>query len=240
MAPIASLTEPLLRFVRDLSSAFISLSSSQLVTRPDALLEPSTSSPSSSSLEHKLQKRADRILSIPATYAFLDSSPAPGSVVGAVLGVVAGVVIFVIVLYQTLGWGDTGESIVVEEEISGRPGSRRSAVSRSRSNRPPGRRIVEEETVEVRERPHSRRRPDITDDEDDEVVVIEEEATTGTHYSDDVVEVEEEESSVATSPRPPRRRGTGGSYRRNDPLAYGDDDDDEEDDDDHHYRRPRR
>jgi hypothetical protein len=235
MAPISTLTEPLLRFARDLSSAFISLSSSTLVTKFDSLPEPATSS-SSSSIEHTIQKRADQILSIPATYAFLDTSPTPGTVVGAVLGVVGGVVILVLVLYQTLGWGDTGESIVVEEEVSEvdvvRTGSRRSAVSRSRSNRPPGRRIVEEEIVEVRERPHSRRRSDLIDDEDDEVVVIEEEATTGTHYSDDVVEVEEEESSVATSPRPPRRGGTGGSYRRVDPLAYGGGDEP--------YRRPSR
>ncbi|RAO67842.1 uncharacterized protein BHQ10_003854 [Talaromyces amestolkiae] len=235
MAPISTLTEPLIRFVRDLSSAFISLSSSKLVTRLDPIPDPATSL--SPSLENTIQKRADQILSIPATYAFLDTSPTPGTVVGAVLGVVGGVVILVIVLYQTLGWGDTGESIVVEEEVSEadvvRTGSRRSAVSRSRSNRPPGRRIVEEEIVEVRERPHSRRRSDIIDDdEDDEVVVIEEEATTGTHYSDDVVEVEEEESSVATSPRPPRRSRAGGSYRRVDPLAYGGGDEP--------YRRPSR
>jgi hypothetical protein len=234
MAPISSLTGPILRFARDLSSAFISLSSSTLVTKPYPIPEPATVP--SSSLENTIQKRADQILSIPATYAFLDTSPTSGTVVGAVLGVVGGVVILVLVLYQTLGWGDTGESIVVEEEVSEvdvvRTGSRRSTVSRSRSNRPPGgRRIVEEEIVEVRERPHSRRRSDLVDDEDDEVVVIEEEATTGT-YSDDVVEVEEEESSVATSPRPPRRRGTGGSYRRVDPLAYGGGDEP--------YRRPSR
>lgn len=236
MAPISSLAEPVLRLVRDISSAFISLSSSQLVTKLDPIPEPTTPPSSSSpSLENTIQKRADVILSIPATYAFLDTSPTPGTVVGAVLGVVGGVVILVIVLYQTLGWGDTGESIVVEEEVSEvdvvRTGSRRSTLSRSRSNRPPGRRVMEEEIVEVRERPRSRRRSDIIDGEDDEVVVIEEEATTGT-YSDDVVEVEEEESSVATSPRPPRRRGTGGSYRRVDPLAYGGGDEP--------YRRPSR
>ncbi|EED22286.1 conserved hypothetical protein [Talaromyces stipitatus ATCC 10500] len=219
MAPISFLTDTIFCFVRDISSAFITLSSSTLVARFDPLPE-STTSPSS--LEQTIHKRQNQILSIPATYAFLNTSPTPGTVIGVVLGVVGGVVILVIVLYQTLGWGNTNESIVVEEEVSEvgvvRTGSRRSAVPRPRSSRPGGRRVVDE-IVEVRERPHSSRRSDV--DVDDEVIVIEEDGTTGTHYSDDVVEVEEEESSVATSPRPPRRRGTGGSYRRVDPLAYG-------------------
>ncbi|OKL56104.1 hypothetical protein UA08_08687 [Talaromyces atroroseus] len=224
MAPISSITEPIIRAVRNLTHAFIPLSiPSKLATRLDSL-ERLTSS-SGSSLDHPMQKRQNGMVSIPATYAFLDTSPTPGTVVGIVLGTVAGIIIALLVVYQILGFGDSDESVVVVEERRNigvaRTGSRRSAIARPVSNRSGGRRVVEE-MVEVQSRPASRRRHEPVEDEDEDVVVVEEEETTGTHYSDEFVEVEEGESSVATSP--PRRRRRSGSYRRVDPLAYGDGD----------------
>jgi hypothetical protein len=226
MAPISAITEPVIRVVRDLTHAFISLSiPSALIARFDSIerLTPASSSSSPPSLDHTMQKRQNGMVSIPATYAFLDTSPTPGTVVGIVLGTVAGIIIVLLVVYQILGFGDSSESVVVVEERENvgvaRTGSRRSAIARPVSGRPGGRRVVEE-MVEVQSRPASRRRREDIEDEEEDVVVVEEEETTGTHYSDDFVEVEEEESSVQTSP--PRRRRGSGSYRRvdPDPLAY--------------------
>lgn len=213
MAPISSFTEPIIRAVRNLTSAFLSRSIATTTTDPRSY--------------HDINKRAPQILSIPATYAERDSSPEPGVVVGIVLGVVAAVVLVLFVLYKGLGLGGDskgsisggGSVIVVEEEESVRGGPRRGGTVRSRSNRG-GRGRVMEEIVEVRSRPHSRRE---TEDEYSEDVVEVIEESSATPY--DEVEVEEEdESSVATSPPRRKRTSGGGSYRRVDPLAYGDDD----------------
>ncbi|CRG89258.1 hypothetical protein PISL3812_06294 [Talaromyces islandicus] len=215
MAPIFTFTEPIIRAVRNLTSAFLSRSIATTTIDPNSL-HPSN---------HGIDKRAPQILSIPATYALRDSSPEPGVVVGIVLGVVAAVVLVLFVLYKGLGLGGDskgsisggGSVIVVEEEESVRGGSRRGGRARSRSTRG-GRGRVVEEIVEVR-RPHSRRGTE-TEYSEDVVEVIEE--SSATPY--DEVEVEEDESSVATSPPRRKRASGGGSYRRVDPLAYGEDD----------------
>jgi hypothetical protein len=223
MAPLSSFTEPIMRAVRSLASAFLSRSIATTTTDPNSLSSPPA---------HEIKKRAPQILSIPATYALRDSSPEPGVVVGIVLGVVAAVVLVLFILYQGLGLGgdsrgsiDGGGSgvIVVEEEESVRGGPRRRGglASRPRSTRG-GRGRVVEEIVEVR-RPHSRTHSlrETEDDYSEDVVEVIEESSA-TPY--DEVEVEEEdESSVATSPPRRKRTSGGGSYRRVDPLAYGDD-----------------
>jgi hypothetical protein len=223
MAPISSFTEPIMRAVRNLASAFLSRSIATTTTDPNSL---------SSQSAHEIKKRAPQILSIPATYALRDSSPEPGVVVGIVLGVVAAVVLVLFIIYQGLGLGgdsrgsisggDSGVIVVEEEEsVRGGPPRRGGLAARSRSSRG-GRGRVMEEIVEVR-RPHSRTHSlrETEDDYSEDVVEVIEESSA-TPY--DEVEVEEEdESSVATSPPRRKRASGGGSYRRVDPLAYGDD-----------------
>lgn len=224
MAPIASLTEPISRFARNLAHALIGLASTSITSDPHSIYCSSSSSPSStpcstSNVRYRRQTRfPHQILSISATYGGLDSSPAPGTVVGIVFAVVGGVVIAFWITYFIIGLRRPKEEeiVVVEDSVSDVAPPRRRA---SAASRPRSRRMEIVEVEESRRRPSSSRHRHPEEDE----IIVEESAVSGTQYSDDVVEViEEPESSVATSP--PRRhssRRASGGYRRGDPYRYG-------------------
>ncbi|KAJ5204709.1 uncharacterized protein N7498_005588 [Penicillium cinerascens] len=158
-------------------------------------------------LSSHLQKRYTTI-SIPATYASLNSGPRPGVVVGIVLGTVGGVCLLLYLTFMALNPGGLarGGSSITDEEVVVR--SRRTP-SRSRS-----------EVIEVVEERDYRRRPR----RDRDRVVVEESTTETetTHESRDFIEVVEEESSGLSTMSPPRRpKSYRSGIRRVDPHEYG-------------------
>lgn len=167
-------------------------------------------------LHGHLEKRYSTI-SIPSTYANLNSGPLPGTVAGIVLGSVGGVVLILYLTFLALNPGGLarGGSSIDEEVVV-------------RSRRSPSHRSDVIEVVEDRRdrdrRRDSYRRP-VSGSRRGHIVV--EESTTGTSVTDDpdMVEVIEEESSVMSSISPAPKRGGGrrseSGYRTVDPLEYG-------------------
>lgn len=161
-------------------------------------------------LHGHLEKRYSTI-SIPSTYANLNSGPLPGTVAGIVLGSVGGVVLILYLTFLALNPGGLarGSPSVIDEEVV------------VRSRRSPSRRSEVIEVVEERDRDHNRRRDSYRRPGSRRNDIIVEESMTGTSVTDDpnVIEVIEEESSALSTISPEPRRG--GGYRTVDPLEYG-------------------
>lgn len=160
---------------------------------------------------------------IPLSYQGLNSSPAPGAVVGIVLGSVAGflLVMWLLLTVANLGGRNTiagEEEIVVRDRHPRSPRSRRSRRSSrheirevSRSPRPRQHIVVEERRTSMPPPPPPQPRPRSRS------VLVEERVTTERRVDgDDVVEVIEEHSP----PRRHRSRRESGGYRSVDPESY--------------------
>ena len=203
-----------------------------------------------SPLQIALPKNDYGTISIPSTYGRLDTSPAPGTVIGIVLGSIAGFLFLLYLLYLGLGAGRRFGSVTAgttatmttmsttsaseSVDLGGRGGYYRDRKRYRRGHggggggawvRRPRRGGDDGGVVEVEEEvsPSPARRFR-RGDGGGEVVVEEEESSRGYPEQDhDHVEVFEDRSSVSGPSRPPRGRRFGRGYRREerDPLAYG-------------------
>lgn len=146
---------------------------------------------------------------IPTVYKDVNSSPAPGTVVGIVLGSVAGFLLLVWLFWTLLQSGRGGNIIVEEDVVVRRSRSPRNS-RREMRQRSPQRIVVENRNI-VEDR---RGAPAV----ERERVVVEERVERRVN-GDDIVEVIEEHSSVS----PPRRKTSkkAGQYRTVDPGAFG-------------------
>ncbi|KAI4124511.1 MAG: hypothetical protein LQ347_005713 [Umbilicaria vellea] len=215
MAPISPSTSnnPHLLLLRSLLPSIRELRPRSL--RPATSPSPTSTTRSLEPLSKTIPKlfRRQTIVAIPATYANLNSGPAPGTVVGIVLGSVAGFLLLLWLIYTCFNMnGRRSGSVISEEEIVRRrsrsPRRRRSRssagrteiseISRTRSvQREPPRREARHETIIIEE---TRRAPPEREREDDIVEVIEDHS-------------------------PPRRSRRGSQrqtgYRNVDPGVYG-------------------
>ncbi|MCJ1301417.1 hypothetical protein MMC08_004217 [Hypocenomyce scalaris] len=155
--------------------------------------------------------RRQTVVAIPATYANLNTGPAPGTVVGIVLGSVGGFLLLLWLIYTCFNRGGGGSrSVVTEEEVV----RRRSRSPRRRSRSSAG--VTEVSEVS---RPRSAAPPPRRDSGRRETIIIEEtRRAPAVEREDDIVEVIEDHS-------PPRRNRRGSQrqtgYRTVDPGVYG-------------------
>lgn len=202
-----------------------SLSGNSISSTSNTITSRSFGASSSPPAEFHVLKRQQQMLVIPTTYASLNSSPAPGAVVGITLGAVLGFLLALFLFLFSFRAVYGGGGVIVEEEIIRRRRGSRSKHSRTASSisevaAPPP--VFESRRASRISRRESRRtdRPSRTGHE---TVVVEEELSVASdppavvveEEEDDIVEVIEEHS-----PEPPRRKRKSG-FRTVDPTQYG-------------------